>query len=74
MKEELRWLNIWIGMNTMMLAMSMSYFYLSHELSSYGSNLVLAYVCAIVIPYGIWKYKKLKSVKKATIIIQILND
>ena len=74
MKETLRWIDIWIGMNTMMLAMSMSYFYLSHELSSYGSNFVLAYVFAIAIPYSIWKYKKLKSVKKSTIIIQILND
>ena len=74
MKENLEWIHIWIGMNTMMLALSTSYFYLNHELSSYGSNLVVAYVLAITLPYALWKYKKLKDMKKSSIVIQILKD
>lgn len=74
MNEEMRWITIWILSNVMMAGLSLTYFYLNHELHLYGTSILIGTLLSIVLPYCIWKYKQIKFVEKRTIVIQILKD
>lgn len=74
MNEEMRWITIWILSNTMMAGLSLTYFYLNHELHIYGISIIVGTLLSIVLSYSIWKYNQIKFVDKRTIIIQILRD
>ena len=74
MKETLRWIDIWIAMNSMMLVLSMSYFYLNNQLLHYASFTLVVYLFVITLPYLLWKYKQKKLLAKHSIVIQILKD
>lgn len=74
MKEEIKWITIWIFANTVIAIMSLLYLYLSNELPMYGTLVLSICSLLIVFPYIIWKYNQIKYVEKRTLLIQILND
>jgi len=74
MKEELKWITIWILTNIVMATLSLIYFYLNHELQRYGAWTVSLCLFSIVLPYTVWKYNQIKFVERNNIIIQILRD
>lgn len=74
MKEEIKWITIWIFANTVIAIMSLLYLYLSNELPMYGTLVLSICSLLIVFPYIIWKYSQIKYVEKRTLLIQILND
>ena len=74
MKEEMKWITIWMFANTVMAMMSLIYLYLNHELPIYGTLVVSIFTFSIVFPYIVWKYNQIKFVEKNNIVIQILKD
>ena len=74
MKQEMSWMGIWILVSFVMASLSLTYFYLSHELEQYGVSVVGLSLLSIILPYILWKYNQMKFVEKQEIIIQILND
>lgn len=74
MNEEMRWITVWILVNSLMAGLSLTYLYLNHELHIYGTTVIIASLLSVVLPYSIWKYNQIKFVEKRKIIIQILND
>lgn len=74
MNEEMRWITVWIVINSLMAGLSLTYLYLNHELHLYGTTVLVASLLLVTLPYSIWKYKQIKFVEKRTIVIQILND
>ena len=74
MNEEIRWITIWILLNTIMAGLSLIYLYLNHELHLYSMMATIPFLLSIVLSYGIWKYNQIKFVNKRTIVIQILDD
>ena len=74
MKEEMKWITIWIFSNTIMAILSLIYLYLSHELPVYGTLIVSMFAFSIVFPYIVWKYNQIKFIEKNNIVIQILKD
>ncbi len=74
MNEEMRWITVWIVVNSLMAGLSLTYLYLNHELHIYGATVLVASLLSIALPYSIWKYNQIRFVEKRTIVIQILND
>ena len=74
MKQEMSWIGIWILVNFVMASLSLTYFYLSHELEQYGVSGIGMSLLSIILPYILWKYNQMKFVEKQEIVIQILND
>jgi len=74
MKQEMKWITIWILTNTMLALLCLTYFYLNHELALYGKNIITIALLFIAVPYSIWKYNQMKFVEKRSIVIQILQD
>ena len=74
MKEEMKWITIWILTNIVMATLSLIYFYLNHELQMYGTWTVSLCLLSIILPYIVWKYNQIKFVEKNNIVIQILRD
>jgi len=74
MKQEINWMGLWILINVSMAILSLTYFYLNKELSLYGDLTMSVFLLLIVLPYSIWKYKRIRFVEKRSIVIQILND
>jgi len=74
MKQEMKWITVWILMNSVMAVLSLMYFYLNNELSLYGSDVITIAMLSSAIPYTIWKYNQMKFVEKRSIVIQILKD
>ena len=74
MKQEMKWITIWILTDAALALLCLTYFYLNNELALYGSNIVSVALLCIVVPYTIWKYKQMKFVEKRSIVIQILKD
>ena len=74
MKEEMKWITLWIYGNTIMATLSLLYLYLNHELQMYGTLTSSAFLLMIALPYCGWKYNQIKFVEKNNIVIQILND
>jgi len=74
MKEEMKWISIWILTNIVMAALSLVYLYLNHELQMYGAWTVSLCLLSTVLPYILWKYNQMKFVEKNNIVIQILKD
>jgi len=74
MEEEMKWITIWVLANTVMLTLSLTYFYLNHELSIYWVWTGSLYLSSTTLPYLVWKYNQLKFVEKSNIVIQILKD
>ena len=73
MKQEMRWITIWVLMNSMLAILSLIYFYLNHELALYGTSVLGLVFITIVFPYILWKYNQIKFVEKKKIVIQFLN-
>lgn len=74
MKQEINWIGLWILINVSMAILSLTYFYLNKELTLYGDLAMTVFSLLIIIPYSIWKYKRVRFVEKRSIVIQILND
>ena len=74
MKNEIRWITLWMFMSSTMILLSLIYFYLNQELGKYALMIAGITLFTIVLPYCIWKYKQIKFVEKRSIVIQILND
>lgn len=74
MKEEMKWITIWILTNIVMVTLSLIYLYLNHELHRYGTWTVSLCLLSIILPYTMWKYNQIKFVEKNNIVIQILRD
>jgi len=74
MKEEMKWITIWIFANTVMAILSLIYLYLNNELPIYGTAVVSMFSFSIVFTYIVWKYNQIKFVEKNNIVIQILKD
>ena len=74
MKEEMKWITIWILTNMVMATLSLIYFYLNHELTMYGALTVSLCLLSIILPYIVWKYHQIMFVERNNIIIQILRD
>jgi hypothetical protein len=70
----MRWITIWIMANSTLLLLLLTYFYLNHELESYGLNVFGIFSILMGIPYLLWKYNQIKFVEKRSIVIQILQD
>jgi len=60
MKEEMKWITIWILTNTVMATLSLIYLYLNHELPKYGVWTISLCFFSIILPYLIWKYNQIK--------------
>jgi len=73
MKQEIRWITIWVLMNSMLAILSLVYFYLNHELALYGISTLGLLFIAIAFPYSLWKYNQIRFVEKKQIVIQFLN-
>lgn len=69
----MRWITIWVLMNSMLAILSLIYFYLNHELALYGTSVLGLVFITIVFPYILWKYNQIKFVEKKKIVIQFLN-
>ena len=74
MNEEMRWITVWIVVNSLMAGLSLTYLYLNHELHIYGTTVLVASLFSIALPYSMWKYNQIRFVEKRTIVIQVLND
>ncbi|WP_309497428.1 hypothetical protein [Sulfurovum sp.] len=74
MKEEIKWITIWILANTVMTILSLTYLYLNHELHIYGITITSMFILLTVCPYCTWKYNQNKFVEKHNIVIQILKE
>jgi len=74
MKQEMKWISIWILANLALTLLCLTYFYLNHELAYYSTNIITVSLFFIVAPYTLWKYNQLKFVEKREIVIQFLKD
>ena len=74
MNEEIKWITVWILLNSLMAGLSLTYLYLNHELHIYGTMITIPFLLSIVLSYSICKYNQIKFVNKRTIVIKILND
>lgn len=74
MKQEMNWIGLWVLINVSMALLSLTYFYLNKELALYGDITIAVFIFLIVVPYSVWKYKRVRFVEKRSIVIQILND
>jgi hypothetical protein len=74
MKREMKWITIWMLMSIVMGILSLTYFYLNHELALHGMSVLGLLLIAIIFPYSLWKYNEIKFVGKKQIVIQFLND
>jgi len=74
MKEEIKWITIWVLAVSIMTALSLIYLYLSHELPIYGLTISSLYAVLTILPYTICKYLEFKEMQKRSIVIKILND
>ena len=74
MKNEMNLITLWALMSGAMALLSLTYFYLSHELEAYAVPVMGITFIAIAFPYCIWKYKQIRFVEKRSIVIQILQD
>jgi len=74
MKQEIRWITIWILTNAVLALLCITYFYLNNELLLYSTQIITTSLLSMIIPYSVWKYNQMKFVEKRSIIIQILKD
>lgn len=74
MKNEMNWITLWILMSSVIALLSLIYFYLNHELATYGMMVLMISSVSIVLPYSVWKYKQIRFVERRSIVIQILKD
>ena len=74
MKQEMKWITIWILTNTTLALLCLTYFYLNNELALYSHHIITISLFCMAVPYCIWKYNQMKFVEKRTIIIQFLSD
>ena len=74
MRQEMKWITIWILMNATLALLCLTYFYLNNELSLYSHHIITISLLCMAVPYCIWKYNQMKFVEKRTIVIQFLSD
>ena len=74
MKQEMNWISVWILTSAAMALLSLSYFYLNHELTQHASSVIGVFLLTTILPYILWKYNQIKFVEKRTIVIQVLRD
>ena len=74
MKEEIKWITIWILTNALLALLSIIYIYLNNELIQYLENIITLSLLFSIVPYTIYKYNQIVFVKKRSIVIKILQD
>ena len=74
MKNEMNLMTLWMLMSIAMAFLSLTYFYLNQELEEYALLIAGITFISIILPYSLWKYKRLRFVEKRSIVIQILKD
>ena len=73
MKQEIRWITIWVLMSFVLAMLSLINFYLNNELALYSMSVLGVLCIAIAFPYSLWKYNQIRFVEKKQIVIQFLN-
>ena len=74
MKEEIKWITIWILTNALLALLSIIYIYLNNELIQYLENIITLSLLFSIVPYTIYKYNQILFVEKRSIVIKILQD
>jgi len=74
MKEEIKWITIWILTNALLALLSIIYIYLNNELIQYLENIITLSLLFSIVPYTIYKYNQIVFVEKRSIVIKILQD
>jgi len=74
MKEEIKWITIWILTNVILALLSITYIYLNNELAHYIENIITISVLFSIVPYAVYKYNQILFVEKRIIVIKILQD
>jgi hypothetical protein len=67
MKNEIKWIIIWILAITALTMLELTYIYLNNELMYYLKDSMILFFIATAIPYAIWKYDQMKNIANRNI-------
>ena len=73
MKNEIKWIMLWILSITTLTMLGLIYIYLNNELIYYLKDSIILFLIATGIPYAVWKYDQMKNRANRSIEILFIN-
>jgi hypothetical protein len=74
MKDEIKWIMIWILAITVLTMLELTYMYLNNELTYYIKESIILFLITTVIPYTIWKVESNKKTKENNTELLFINS